>query len=245
MKHTVPRNGSAPPSAYAVHFRRPVPYDRALQYQQALLDARRVNRVRDTVLFLEHEPVVTLGNRGREQYLLKSREELAAAGIALVHASRGGDVTYHGPGQLVMYPILHLGGSQADAHGYLYNLEETALETAAEFGVAAYRREGKSGAWTDRGKLAAIGFRLKRWITMHGMSFNVSVDLSGFDLIVPCGLVGEPVTSLAGLLGDRVPGMEAVVTSMGTHFSRVCGRVLTWMEADGRETPEDLLARLT
>ena len=194
--------------------------------QERLLDLRIANRIADTVLFLEHRPVVTLGRRGRDEFLQLSREEYARRGIELVHASRGGDVTFHGPGQLVLYPILRLGEQEADAHGYLYNLEEVAIRTAAAFGVTAYRRTGKGGAWCDAGKLAAIGFRLKRWVTSHGMSFNVNLDLSGFYTIVPCGLVGEAVTSLQVIRGEEAPSTEQVREQMMLQFCRVCGREL-------------------
>jgi lipoate-protein ligase B len=203
-----------------------VPYTDGTRLQQALLNARAQDAIPDVVLFLEHKPVVTLGNRGRRDHLLLSDEELGRRGIELAHAGRGGDVTYHGPGQLVMYPIVRLGTHEADAHGYLYNLEEVAIRTAAAFGVSAFRREGKNGAWTERGKLAAIGFRLKRWVTCHGMSFNVRGDLGGFETIVPCGLVGERVASLETLLGDTAPDVPAVRDVMAAQFEAVCGRRL-------------------
>ena len=169
----------------------PVRYADGVRFQEALVAARQADQIPDTVLFLQHQPVITLGRRGRTQHLLASPEVLARHGVDLVTASRGGDVTYHGPGQLVIYPILKLGSAEADAHGYLHNLEEVAVRTAADFGVTAYRRAGMNGAWTDSGKIAAIGFYLKRWVTMHGMRFNVDLDLAGFQFIVGCGLVGE------------------------------------------------------
>lgn len=216
----------------AIFFDRPLAYSEALRYQQALLAARIRNEVPDTVLFLEHEPVVTLGARGRDHFLKYSPAELKARGVELAHASRGGDVTYHGPGQLVIYPILKLGSHARDAHGYLYNLEEVALRTAASFGVSARRREGMNGAWTDAGKIAAIGFRLKRWVAFHGMSFNVDLDLSGFDLIVPCGLEGERVTSLQRMLGGDCPDLAQVRQTMAGHFEAVCGRRLELVDPD-------------
>lgn len=213
-------------SAQAVYFDDPVPYRRAHAIQHALLAARMADEIPDVVLFLEHEPVVTLGQRGRRNHLLADEEMLRANGIDLFTAERGGDVTFHGPGQWVMYPILRLGTHEADAHGYLFNLEEVAVRTAADFGVEAYRREGMSGAWTDAGKIAAIGFRLKRWVTFHGMSFNVRGALSGFDRIVPCGLVGQKVATLETLLGDNVPSMAEVREAMAGHFETVCDRKL-------------------
>ena len=212
------------PRARAIVFDAPVPYADGLRIQERLVADRQAGRIPDTVLFLEHRPVVTAGNRGRTQHLLVAPEELAHRGIDYFVASRGGDLTYHGPGQLVMYPVLQLGGREADAHGYLNNLEEIAIRTAASFGVEAFRRAGMNGAWTQAGKIAAIGFRLKRWVTCHGMSFNVRVDLAGFQTIVPCGLVGEPVASLETLLGPSCPSVAEVRTAMMGHFADVCGR---------------------
>ena len=212
--------------AYSVSFSDPVPYQQGLGMQRRLLKARQENEIPDTVLILQHRPVVTLGNRGRDNYLLKTEEEYRELGIELFHAERGGDVTYHGSGQWVLYPILHLGGNEADSHGYLSNLEEIAIRTLGDFGIAGFRKEGKSGAWTEAGKIAAIGFRLKKWVSFHGMSFNVSLYLSGFQTIVPCGLVGEPVASLETILGDACPGMDRVRDSLLNHFSTVCNRDL-------------------
>ncbi len=213
-----------PPLAVPVFFDAPVRYSRALELQEALVAARQRDEIPDTVLFLEHMPVVTLGRRARIDFLLAKPDELAANGIDFFTASRGGDVTFHGPGQLVMYPILKLGSTEADSHGYLENLEEIAIQTAADFGVAAFRRKGMNGAWTDSGKIAAIGFHLKRWVTMHGMSFNVNLDLRGFDNIVGCGLVGEKVSSLRQILGEKCPSVARVKESMAARFHAVCER---------------------
>lgn len=212
-------------SARAFFLSFPVPFTEGVALQERLAEARARDAIADTVLFLEHTPVVTLGARGRTAHLKLAPEDLAARGIELCPASRGGDVTYHGPGQLVLYPILKLGEQEADAHGYLANLEEVALRTAADFGVHAWRREGLNGLWTEAGKLAAIGFRIRRWVTMHGMSFNVDPDLSGFRTIVPCGL-REPVTSLRVLLGERCPTLPAVRERMASHFGLVFQRPL-------------------
>jgi len=211
---------------WAVQFKEAVPYQRGLDIQRRLLAARQADAIPDTVLILQHTPVVTLGNRGRDNYLLKTPEEYKELGIELFHVERGGDVTYHAPGQWVLYPIIRLGGSEADSHGYLWNLEEVALRTLADFGIAGFRREGKNGAWTEQGKLAAIGFRLKRWVAFHGMSFNVNLDLSGFQTIVPCGLIGQPVASMQTILGDKCPPMETVRDVLLKNFSEVCSRTL-------------------
>ena len=223
--------------AWSVSFKNPVPYQVGLDIQRRLLAARQEDKIPDTVLILQHQPVVTLGNRGRDNYLLKTEEEYRELGIDLFHVERGGDVTFHGPGQWVLYPILYLGGNEADSHGYLYNLEQTAIQTLEDFGIKGFRREGKSGAWTDAGKIAAIGFRLKRWVSFHGMSFNVSNDLMGFDTIVPCGLVGEPVASLKTILGAACPEMEQVSDALLNHFSTVCKRDLERFDADDEMPP--------
>jgi lipoate-protein ligase B len=224
-------------SAWSVSFKNPVPYQKGLDMQRRILKARQNDQIPDTVLLLQHTPVVTLGNRGRDNYLLKTEEEYKASGIDLFHAERGGDVTYHGPGQWVLYPILHLGGNEADSHGYLSNLEEIAIRTLGDFGVKGFRKEGKSGAWTDAGKIAAIGFRLKKWVSFHGMSFNVDLDLAGFQTIVPCGLVGEPVASLKTILGGDCPDMPLVGDALLNHFSTVCSRELERFDADGEMPP--------
>lgn len=220
-------------NAWSVSFKHPVRYQAGLDMQRRLLQARQDGAIPDTVLVLQHAPVVTLGNRGRDNYLLKTEDEYRALGIELFHAERGGDVTFHGPGQWVLYPILHLGGNEADSHGYLSNLEEIAIRTLADYGLRGFRREGKSGAWTDAGKIAAIGFRLKKWVSFHGMSFNVENDLSGFRTIVPCGLVGEPVATLRTILGPACPPMEQVRDSLLRHFSTVCRRNLERFASDG------------
>ncbi|MEI6893020.1 MAG: lipoyl(octanoyl) transferase LipB [Pontiella sp.] len=226
-------------NAWSVSFNDPVPYQKGLDIQRRLLKARQDDLIPDTVLILQHTPVVTLGNRGRANYLLKTEEEYRELGIDLFQVERGGDVTFHGPGQWVLYPILYLGGNEADSHGYLANLEEIAIRTLADNGVNGFRREGKSGAWTDAGKIAAIGFRLKKWVSFHGMSFNVSNDLMGFNTIVPCGLVGEPVASLRTIQGDRCPEMSAVRDSLLNHFSTVCNRELDRFDSES-ELPDVL-----
>lgn len=217
-------------SARALFFSQPVPFAEAAAWQEQLAEERAREAIPDTVLFLEHLSVVTLGARGRTEHLKVPPEELAERGIDLCRASRGGDVTWHGPGQLVMYPILKLGERATDARGYLINLEEVALRTAADFGVEAWRRKGLNGIWTDAGKLAAIGFRLRRGVTLHGMSFNVDPDLAGFKTIVPCGRY-EPVATLQMLLGSRCPSLNAVRERMALQFGEVFHRPLTIIPA--------------
>ena len=211
-------------AATALIIEQPVPYAEGVAMQEQIVAERIAGDAADTVIFLEHQPVITLGSRGRRDYLLWTDAQLRSRGIDLHESSRGGDVTYHGPGQLVMYPVIKLGDREADAHGYLCNLEEIAIRTLATFGVEAYRRDEMTGAWTDSGKVTAIGVGLRRWVTYHGLSLNVDVDLSGFGAIVPCGLEGEKVTSLKELLGDRCPDLATVREAMMKQFSEVCGR---------------------
>lgn len=213
-------------TAWAILLEKPVPYAEGVKLQNMLVNARIAGEIPDTVLFLEHTSVITLGARAQDTHVLLSAEELQRRRIELHPSTRGGDVTWHGPGQLVMYPIIRLGEQEADAHGYLHNLEEIAIRTAADAGVRAYRRSGMTGAWTDQGKLAAIGIRLKRWVTFHGMSFNVNPDLSGFAAIIPCGLQGEAIASFKTLLGAACPDMAEVRANMMRHFSEVCRRKL-------------------
>lgn len=219
--------------AYAIFFPDPLPYAEGLRIQLALHQARLDHRIPDTVLLLQHHPVITLGRRGRDNHLLAHADELKRRGIDLFESSRGGDVTYHGPGQVVIYPIMRLGTTGTDSHGYLHNLEEIAIRTCATFGVDAWRREGKSGAWTKAGKIAAIGFKIQRWVTQHGMSFNVEEGLIGFDLIVPCGLAGEPVASLRKVLGTCGPSVELVAEQLANHFENVCQRPLERFSSNG------------
>jgi len=205
--------------------------------QEKLVTRRRDGEIPDTVLFLEHTPVITLGVRAKDAHLLASPEALAQRGIALVRTPRGGDITYHAPGQLIVYPILHLVGDEADARAFVRRLEEIAIRTAADYGVAAERRSGKTGAWTRQGKLAAIGVRFQKWVSSHGMSFNVDVDLSGFDLIVPCGLQGEKVTSLKAILGSACPPVAEVRRALLRHFETVMNRPVVITQSDDARIP--------
>ena len=183
-----------------------VPYERALDLQQQLVSERRAGRIPDQLLLLEHPPVITLGAKVRSDRVnvLASAEELEADGIHMFEAGRGGDVTYHGPGQLVGYPILDLRPDRCDVHRYVRDLETLLIEAARAFGVEASPVPGLTGAWVGGNKLAAIGIRISRWITSHGFAFNVTTDLSHFRHIVPCGITDRGVTSLERLTGRRV-----------------------------------------
>ena len=164
----------------------------------------------ETLLLLEHPPVYTIGSGGNEANLLDPA-------IEVVRINRGGDVTWHGPGQLVGYPVVNLGRRGRDLHRYLRFLEELLLVVAADFRVAAWRVPGRTGVWTEQGKLASIGVGVRRWVTMHGFALNVSVDLAGFDRINPCGIAGCPITSLQGEVGVIVT-MDKVKKEIGDSF---------------------------
>jgi lipoyl(octanoyl) transferase len=195
-------------------------YADALALQEALLEARSAQRIPDTLLLLEHEPVITLGRGAKQQNVLASRELLAQQGVALFETGRGGDVTYHGPGQLVGYPILDLNPDRRDVRRYVGNLEEVMIRIAGEYGLHGSRIAGLNGAWIGDRKLGAVGVRIRRWVTMHGFALNVTTQLNAFDLIVPCGIIGKAVTSLAAEL-SREPEMRDVEDAAVRAFAAV------------------------
>lgn len=193
-----------------------VPYAEAEALQERLVEARRHGAAPDTLLLLEHPPVITLGRSARREHVLLSDAELEARGIEVHETGRGGDVTWHGPGQLVGYPILALEGERRDAHRYLRDLEEGLIAVAAAFGVGAVRIPGLTGIWSGGSKLAAIGVRIGTgWITSHGFAMNAGPDLSGFATIVPCGIRGRGVTSLTLLAGREVSVAELAAAAAG------------------------------
>jgi lipoate-protein ligase B len=197
-----------------------MPYAEAWALQRAVLAARQGNRIPDVVLLVEHPPVITIGRSGRAAHLLAPREALVSRGIDVYEVERGGDVTYHGPGQLVGYPILNLRALDEDVVRYVRLLEGTLIAALRGWDVPAERVRGYPGVWVQGAKIAAIGVAVKRKVTMHGFALNVDPDLSHFDLINPCGL-GKPVTSMARLLGRAVSLDEvrpAVAEAFGEAF---------------------------
>ena len=211
-----------------------VKYADALELQKQLVEERKADRIPDQLLLLEHPSVITLGVRSRDDrsHVLATPEALARDGIELFETGRGGDVTFHGPGQLIGYPILDLRPDRLDVHRYVRDLEEVMIRMAGAFGVQAVRQSGFTGAWVNTAapdgapaweKLAAIGVRIARWITSHGFAFNVTTDLDRFGLIVPCGITDRGVTSLSKLLTREVPMAEvedAAVAALATVFDR-------------------------
>lgn len=199
-----------------------VPYADALALQADLVARRRAGQIPDTLLLLEHPHVITLGSSSAEEHILADANRRAELGIELFEAGRGGDVTYHGPGQLVAYPILDLKPDRKDLHRYMRDLEAVLIDVVSDFGVAGTRSEGFTGVWTEAGKIAAIGVRVSSgWITSHGLALNVSTDLDYFGTIVPCGIQDRAVTSLEQQVGRPVPMWEAedvLVRRFTEHF---------------------------
>ncbi len=197
-----------------------ISYEDAYRLQRRLLEERLEGRIADTLLLLEHPPTITVGKSGKPENILAPRAELARRGVSLVFIDRGGDVTYHGPGQLVGYPIFDLRGWGKDIHRYIGNLEEVIIRTLKDFNVESVRDKSHPGVWVDNREIAAIGLRLKRWITMHGFALNVNTDLTHFDLINPCGFSDRTATSLSRLLGREVK-LEAVANRLLSRFEEI------------------------
>jgi lipoyl(octanoyl) transferase len=228
--------------AFTAHWLGRVRYAEAHALQERLMEARIRKEIGDKLLLLEHEPVVTLGKGAKEEHVLLPREDLARRGIDVHETGRGGDVTYHGPGQLVAYPIFDLHPDRLDVRRYVRDLARVMIALAADHGIGASFIEGDSklvGVWVDEAsprawpgdprepggaakpaKIGAIGVRLSRWVTMHGFAFNVTTALDGFQLIVPCGISQYGVTSLAAL-GVAAPSVEDVARASVVHFARV------------------------
>jgi lipoyl(octanoyl) transferase len=207
-------------------------YEDGLRAQRLLVEARAAGTVPDTLLLLEHPRVVTLGRGAQPANVLWSRDLLLARGFDVFETDRGGDVTYHGPGQLVGYPILDLKPDRKDVRKYVASVEEVMIRTAADFGVESARTSGRIGTWTKAGKLGAIGVHISRWITSHGFALNVSTDLRDFGVIVPCGISDAGVTSLQMLLGTAPPMAEV-------EERAIANAAAVW-EAEAFEVPPEL-----
>ena len=205
-----------------------MPYADAVDLQKRLVEQRKGDAIPDQLLLLEHPPVITLGVKTRDDrtHIIASTETLENEGIEVFESGRGGDVTYHGPGQLVGYPIIDLRPDRCDVHRYVRDLEEVLIQAVARFDVAATRAAGLTGIWVGDKKLAAIGVRIARWITSHGFALNVTTNLEHFNLIVPCGIPDRRVTSLAELTGRQIE-IESLIPSVTDAFSAVFGRIVT------------------
>ncbi|MEM8608758.1 MAG: lipoyl(octanoyl) transferase LipB [Myxococcota bacterium] len=204
-------------------------YAEAHELQRRLQEKRIAGEIEDVVLLLEHRPVVTLGRSAREQHILAPSEVLEARGVEVHEVGRGGDVTYHGPGQLVGYPIIDLKPDRRDVRKYVWSLEETMIRTCKDFGLEASRIEGLNGTWIGDRKVGAVGVRISRWVTMHGFALNANTDLSHFDWIVPCGIEDKQVTSVSREL-DREVGVDAVIECAAEHFADLYDAPVTWGE---------------
>ncbi len=191
-------------------------YGQALQLQRELVEKRKQGLVPDQLLMVEHPHVITLGRNGKPANLLASETILRRAGISFFPTDRGGDITYHGPGQLVGYPILDLREWKRDVVAYVRAVEQALIGALADFGIAAGREPGMTGVWVDGRKIAAIGVHIGRWVTSHGFALNVTTDLRYFQYIVPCGLA-KPVTSMAEL--GAAPGRAELIASLARHFA--------------------------
>jgi lipoyl(octanoyl) transferase len=223
-----------------------VAYDTALQLQRTLLDLRKSNRIENTLLLLEHPAVITLGRNARLGNVLAPPEFLAQRGVELFEIDRGGDVTFHGPGQLVAYPIVDLRSFEpkVGAVEYVRRLEEVLIRTCGDFGIGVQRIKGLTGVWTyalpkkPEAKIAAIGVHISRSVTTHGFALNVSTDLDSFSLIVPCGIANKPVTSMERELQNTLT-LEEIATSASRNFGRVFQTQMLWLES-----LDDLLAQV-
>jgi lipoyl(octanoyl) transferase len=218
-----------------------IPYAEAWELQQRLVAARKADAIEDVLLFCEHPHVITLGRSGKRANLLASENVLCQKGVEFFDSTRGGDITYHGPGQIVGYPIFNLGAIRRDVLWYVRTLEEVMIRASADLGINAHRETGKTGIWVDTQersstpgaprkqqtaeKLAAIGIHISRWVTSHGFAYNVATDLRYFELIVPCGITDRKATSLEKLLGRRVL-LEEIRPLLAKHLCEVFGLTL-------------------
>jgi len=200
-----------------------IDYKKAWDLQRDLWSRRVKGELPDLLLFLEHPHVITLGRRGNRSYLIASQEALDAMAIPIYHVERGGDVTYHGPGQLVVYPILDLKGYGYRLIRYVDQLEEIILRTLKDFGMEGKKDPLSRGVWVNGEKIASLGVTIKRWVSFHGLALNYETDLNYFDLIHPCGLVGKKMTSMEKILGEKIP-RENLIERVSSHFKEVFQR---------------------
>jgi lipoate-protein ligase B len=208
-----------------------VDYLEAHRFQAALAHERARGSVGDIVLLLEHPPTITVGKSGQLKNVLASQETLSEKGIRMFFTDRGGDVTYHGPGQLVGYPIIDLRNRGKDLHRYVRELEEAVIRTVGDFGIEAHRDRGHRGVWLGDEELAAFGLRVREWVTLHGFALNVSTDLQPFSLINPCGFPDRSATSMSALLCEEV-SMAAVKERFLARFSEVFETEVEWAPSE-------------
>ena len=210
----------------------PTPYREGLALQQALVDARAAGRAPDRLLFPDHPPVLTIGRSPSAGSVVASPEALRQAGIEVFEVARGGDVTWHGPGQLVGYLILDLEAQGRDLHRFLRDIEQGLIDALAGWGIEAGREPGRTGVWSRGEKIASIGIAVRRWVSYHGFALNVAPDLRFFDLIHPCGLRGIQMTSVAKRLGNEAPSLADARDAVASEMARVL-RFTSWIREDG------------
>lgn len=217
----------APPSLHPLLVRRlgVVPYVEAWELQKRMVAERIAAQAPDTLLLLEHPPVYTLGRNSLEEHILVSQQELARRGATVERIERGGEVTYHGPGQLVAYPIIKLEGAERSVAGMVDNLEQAIIDTLGDYAIPGERLADQRGVWAHGGKIASVGLAVKRWVVMHGMALNVALDMSYFTLINPCGHPETVMTSMEQILGSAPP-LDEVGTVFARHFARIFQRTL-------------------
>lgn len=209
-----------------------VEYSQALNLQLQICEMKRRGIGEDVLLLLEHPPTITLGRNGKWRHLRVSDDVLRCLGVQRLEVDRGGDITFHGPGQLVGYPLLKLKTQERDVHRYMRNLEEVLIRVLAFYGIEAWREQGLTGVWTSAGKIAAMGVHITRWITRHGFALNVNTDLSFFDMITPCGVQGRRVTSMRALL-QRNLSLSEVAKVLVNEFGPALGRDMVWASEEG------------
>ena len=201
-----------------------VPYEKALEYQENLLAKRIADEIPDSLILLEHPPTITTGRKGNTGNLLVRKEYLEKHGISFIHASRGGDITFHGPGQIVGYPILNLKNHEMDIRKHLRSIEEVIIRTLSDFGIEGGRIDGVTGVWVKRSKIASIGIAIRKWVTYHGFALNVSTNLDYFELILSCGITDVRITSIGSWLGNEENvRMDDVTRSVIKNFMGVFG----------------------
>ena len=201
-----------------------VPYEKALEYQEKLLAKRIAEEIQDSLILLEHPPTITTGRKGNTENLLVRKEYLEKHGVSFVHASRGGDITFHGPGQIVGYPILNLKNHGMDIRKHLRSIEEVIIRTLRDFDIEGRRIDGVTGVWAKKSKIASIGIAIRKWVTYHGFALNVSTNLDYFDLILSCGITDVRITSIGSWLGNEENvRMDDVTRSVIKNFMGVFG----------------------
>jgi len=224
-----------------------VDYHKGLLLQESLLNSRKCGAISDVLLLLQHPSVFTMGRSGIVENIIVPEETLVREGIPVFHANRGGDITYHGPGQLVGYPILNLREDGLTVHQYVWDLEEIVIRTLADFGIGGQRISGRRGVWVGRQKICALGLRISREVSMHGFALNVNTNLKYFTYIIPCGITGVSITSASKLLGHEVEIGE-IQENLLRHFSQVFRLTLEygerldkWLAPSGLSGSEEVL----